>query len=100
MRLRSICRCIQRRELRSRSPKKVRLFNPSAQLCAYGLYAPMNASYLKNLGILGGEFEEELTSAIIEPGQLSSPEGSTALRSRPPSLLLLHGRAFRTIAIR
>jgi radical SAM superfamily enzyme YgiQ (UPF0313 family) len=37
--------------------------NPSAHLCCYGLYAPMNADYLRGLGvstILGGEFEEGL----------------------------------------
>src|SRR2546423_12555103 len=37
--------------------------NPSAHLCCYGLYAPMNVDYLRALGvstILGGEFEEEL----------------------------------------
>jgi radical SAM superfamily enzyme YgiQ (UPF0313 family) len=47
---------------------RVRALNPSAHLCAYGLYAPMNAAFLKKLGvrtILGGEFEEELTAAIF-----------------------------------
>jgi len=37
--------------------------NPSAHLCCYGLYAPMNADYLRSLGvsaILGGEFEDAL----------------------------------------
>src|SRR6202521_3123922 len=37
--------------------------NPSAHLCCYGLYAPMNVDYLRALGvstILGGEFEEGL----------------------------------------
>src|SRR5216683_126957 len=37
--------------------------NPGAHLCCYGLYAPMNADYLRGLGvstILGGEFEEGL----------------------------------------
>ena len=37
--------------------------NPSAHLCCYGLYAPMNVDYLRALGvstIVGGEFEEEL----------------------------------------
>jgi len=37
--------------------------NPRAHLCGYGLYAPMNAEYLRTLGvstILGGEFEEGL----------------------------------------
>ena len=38
--------------------------NPHAHLCCYGLYAPMNAEYLRTLGvatILGGEFESGLT---------------------------------------
>src|SRR5208282_5638738 len=42
----------------------LRELNPSAHLCCYGLYAPMNADYLRTLGvatILGGEFERELT---------------------------------------
>jgi radical SAM superfamily enzyme YgiQ (UPF0313 family) len=37
--------------------------NPGAHLCCYGLYAPMNAEYLRSLGvktILGGEFEGSL----------------------------------------
>jgi radical SAM superfamily enzyme YgiQ (UPF0313 family) len=38
----------------------LRELNPRAHLCCYGLYAPMNADYLRTLGvaaILGGEFE-------------------------------------------
>ena len=41
----------------------VRKANPAARLCAYGLYAPLNAESLRAQGvtdILGGEFEEEL----------------------------------------
>jgi hypothetical protein len=41
----------------------LRELNPLAHLCCYGLYAPMNADYLRTLGvatILGGEFEHEL----------------------------------------
>jgi len=37
--------------------------NPQAHICCYGLYAPMNAEYLRSLGvrtILGGEFEKKL----------------------------------------
>jgi len=43
----------------------VKAINPAARLCAYGLYAPLNAPWLKSLGIdavFGGEFEEELTA--------------------------------------
>ncbi|HYL82875.1 MAG TPA: CUAEP/CCAEP-tail radical SAM protein [Candidatus Angelobacter sp.] len=41
----------------------VRMMNPRAHLCCYGLYAPMNVDYLRSLGvstILGGEFEDGL----------------------------------------
>jgi radical SAM superfamily enzyme YgiQ (UPF0313 family) len=43
----------------------VRELNPKAHLCFYGLYAPVNDTYLRGLGvetILGGEFEEGLRS--------------------------------------
>src|SRR5262245_7786788 len=45
--------------------KKVRALNPAARICAYGLYAPLNAEWLRSIGVddvLGGEFEEELTA--------------------------------------
>ena len=40
-----------------------RRVNPGAHVCCYGLYAPVNAGYLRSLGVetlLGGEFEDEL----------------------------------------
>ncbi len=43
---------------------KVREINRSARVCAYGLYAPLNADWLRSLGVdavFGGEFEEDLT---------------------------------------
>lgn len=46
--------------------KKVKTLNPSAHLCFYGLYAPLNEAVLRELGaniILGGEYEEGLTAA-------------------------------------
>lgn len=42
-----------------------RRLNPSARICAFGLYAPLNADWLRALGvdaIFGGEFEEELAT--------------------------------------
>jgi radical SAM superfamily enzyme YgiQ (UPF0313 family) len=45
--------------------EKVRRLNPAARLCCFGLYAPLNESYLRSLGvstILGGEFEPGLVS--------------------------------------
>jgi radical SAM superfamily enzyme YgiQ (UPF0313 family) len=44
---------------------KARRVNPSARICAYGLYAPLNAEWLRSIGVdavFGGEFEEELTA--------------------------------------
>ena len=43
--------------------ERVRTLNPRAHLCCYGLYAPMNEPYLRELGVqtvLGGEFEQGL----------------------------------------
>jgi hypothetical protein len=43
----------------------VKAINPAARLCAYGLYAPLNAPWLTSLGVdavFGGEFEEALTA--------------------------------------
>ncbi len=55
----------------------VRKLNPRAHICFYGLYAPMNETYLRKLGaqtILGGEFEEGLVNLVqrIESGQAES----------------------------
>src|SRR3984957_19537192 len=47
--------------------QKVRGLNPAAHVCCYGLYAPLNESYLRSLGattILGGEFEAGLVSLL------------------------------------
>src|SRR5512142_1198762 len=47
----------------------VRVLNPSATLCAYGLYAPLNAPLLRRLGvsaIFGGEFEPGLARLVRE----------------------------------
>ena len=51
--------------LAARLVEKIRGLNPRAHLCFYGLYAPVNEGYLRELGvgtILGGEFEEGLAS--------------------------------------
>lgn len=47
--------------------KTIRELNPDAHICFYGLYAPMNESWLRALGvqtILGGEFEQGLTDLV------------------------------------
>jgi radical SAM superfamily enzyme YgiQ (UPF0313 family) len=43
---------------------RVRRLNPTARICAFGLYAPLNDQWLRASGVdavFGGEFEEELT---------------------------------------
>jgi hypothetical protein len=52
----------------------VKTLNPRAHLCFYGLYAPVNAAFLRNLGaetILGGEFEAGLLALMrrLQAGQ-------------------------------
>jgi len=49
--------------LAARVAPRVRRLNPAAHVCFYGLYGPMNESFLRGLGgqtILGGEFEAAL----------------------------------------
>ena len=44
---------------------QVREANPTAHICCYGLYAPLNEPFLRRLGaatILGGEFESGLVA--------------------------------------
>jgi radical SAM superfamily enzyme YgiQ (UPF0313 family) len=55
--------------------------NAAAHVCCYGLYAPMNAEYLRSLGvgtILGGEFENGLVSLAK---RLSAKDNG---REKPP----------------
>lgn len=68
----------------------VRWLNPSAHLCFYGLYAPLNAEYLASLGagtILGGEYEEDLTRAAVRVRDASS-----ATAGEPPTAMISHAR--------
>jgi radical SAM superfamily enzyme YgiQ (UPF0313 family) len=55
--------------------ERVRRVNPSARIAAYGLYAPINAGWLRALGVhevLGAEFEEQL--AALAAGRAPRPE--------------------------
>lgn len=57
---------------------RLRELNPAAHLCAFGLYAPGNAELLRRIGvdsIIGGEFEQPLTSLARE---LGARDGTTA----------------------
>jgi radical SAM superfamily enzyme YgiQ (UPF0313 family) len=47
--------------------ERIKTLNPEAHLCCYGLYAPMNADYLRGFGVqtlFGGEFEEGLVGLM------------------------------------
>ncbi|MCC6168241.1 MAG: radical SAM protein [Caldilineaceae bacterium] len=63
---------------------RVRQLNPQAHLCCYGLYAPLNAAYLRSLGsrtILGGEFEQGLADLYTRLAQ--APESTTLPQPEP-----------------
>lgn len=84
----------------------VRSLNRNAHLCCYGLYAPLNESYLRQLGvqsIVGGEFESGLArlADALEPVSQTSLERLTFLvpdrtnlpvLSRYPKLILDSGK--------
>ena len=56
----------------------VRRLNPRAHLCFYGLYAPVNEAYLRELGvetIVGGEFEAALADTIEQLGDKRGKQG-------------------------
>jgi radical SAM superfamily enzyme YgiQ (UPF0313 family) len=69
--------------------------NAGAHICCYGLYAPMNAEYLRSLGagtILGGEFEgalarlaERLSTARNMAVQAAATEQSPQISATEPS---------------
>ena len=72
---------------------RVRNMNPGARLVAYGLYAPLNASLLRERGvheILGGEFEEQLVKVALGAGtEGSGPADLPRLAFRVPLRELL-----------
>src|SRR5580765_6759542 len=73
--------------------QKARRLNPPARVCAYGLYAPLNESWLRSLGVddvLGGEFEGELAEiARRMAGPATSASGPLGPGNRIPRLHFL-----------
>ncbi len=66
---------------------RVRGLNPIARLIAYGLYAPLNETLLRERGVtdvLGGEFEEELVQRAL--GETSSARLEPGVRATVPRL--------------
>jgi hypothetical protein len=74
---------------------RIRAFNPSAHLCFYGLYAPLNEAFLRTeLGggtVLGGEFESGLVSLY----KRLSANGSVALEPQSEPVISLIKQDFR-----
>src|SRR3974377_369964 len=60
----------------------IKAHNPRAHVVCFGLYAPMNEAYLRQLGadtILGGEFETGLAALYLRLSVIAShPERSAA----------------------
>jgi radical SAM superfamily enzyme YgiQ (UPF0313 family) len=67
----------------------VRHLNPQAHLCFYGLYAPVNETYLRELGvqtIVGGEFESALANLVTWLAH-EKVNGNGSRASAPPTAL-------------
>ena len=74
---------------------RVRRVNPSARIAAYGLYAPLNAEWLRERGVtdvLGPEAERELVDLAGPKGPALQDRSSAALHDR----LAVEGGSFRT----
>jgi radical SAM superfamily enzyme YgiQ (UPF0313 family) len=66
-----------------------RRVNPSARICAFGLYAPLNADWLRGLGadeIFGGEFEAELAAWAGDTNR-KKPRSSPSTQSQEISAI-------------
>ncbi|MDA1099764.1 MAG: CUAEP/CCAEP-tail radical SAM protein [Proteobacteria bacterium] len=74
---------------------RIRACNPSAHLCFYGLYAPLNEDYLRTeLGagtVLGGEFE----SGLLNLYKRLSANGAAALEPQSEPVISLVKQDFR-----
>lgn len=75
---------------------KIRQLNERAHICFYGLYAPVNEQYLREVGgqsILGGEFEEGLLQLIkrlgaTPPAQKSNGAAPISVEQTEPVISL------------
>jgi radical SAM superfamily enzyme YgiQ (UPF0313 family) len=75
----------------------LRELNPHAHLCCYGLYAPMNAEYLRTLGvetILGGEFEQGVVHLAERLQNRTQTDDRCKSSSQPEPLVSLERLAF------
>ncbi|HLE03019.1 MAG TPA: CUAEP/CCAEP-tail radical SAM protein, partial [Anaerolineales bacterium] len=78
----------------ARVVERVKILNPNAHLCFYGLYASMNEPFLRTLGadtILGGEYEAGLVSLVQ---RLRASPMALALAPQPEPLISLAKQEF------
>jgi radical SAM superfamily enzyme YgiQ (UPF0313 family) len=69
---------------------RVRAVNPTTHLCAFGLYAPLNATLLREHGVqtvLGPEFEEDLDRFAREAEQSAPATATDAATGSLPARL-------------
>ena len=83
----------------ARAIQKVRVLNPAAHLCCYGLYAPMNEAFLRSIGVqtvFGGEFELPMVSLLERLMARTSTirVKSTAAVEQPEPLISLARQQF------
>ena len=75
---------------------RVRTLNPGAVLCAYGLYAPLNAALLRERGvtaIIGGEFEDDLAAPRPDTSHVSTSHvarGTSHVAASPMAVPRVH----------
>ncbi len=75
--------------------KSVKQLNPGAHICFYGLYAPLNAPFLRESGVdamLGGEFEEgllRLCQRLAGVREKKSPKQARAPHNFTPTQTLI-----------
>jgi radical SAM superfamily enzyme YgiQ (UPF0313 family) len=84
---------------------RARQENPEARLCAFGLYAPLNAEWLRSLGVeavFGGEFEGELTEWAVADARLKDTPSRTvrAMGTPSPRAPTAHGMEREALAER
>ncbi|HEY6362113.1 MAG TPA: CUAEP/CCAEP-tail radical SAM protein [Vicinamibacterales bacterium] len=68
---------------------RARRVNPSARVCAYGLYAPLNEGWLREQGVhdvLGPEAEGDLVALVNSQPPTSNSQPSGRRREGPPLL--------------
>jgi Radical SAM superfamily len=71
---------------------RAREVNPSARLCAYGLYAPLNGAWLRERGVevLGPEAEQELVNLInaqLPTASFQSTRGQSPIANRKSQIV-------------